>query len=449
MNPARFWRGAHAANPFAANTAVTAAANVVIAVFGMASGIVAARLLGPHGRGELAAIQTIPSFIATLAMFGLPDALTYYSAQSREYAGQYLGTASVLALAGSVPLMIAGYLAMPALLHAQNSEVIAAARWYLLIAPIWALQGMLPPVLRGNGHFTVWNVMRLMVAVCTIAVLWTAWLAHCATARVIAFGNLGFNALLFAPFFWLVCRRISGSYSPERNRVRPLLQYGLPCAMTGLPQMLNLRLDQILMAAIVAPRDLGLYVVAVAWSGAVSPVLSSVGASILPSVVSAESSELAVARLGRGVRAACVLAVLVCGAAVMVTPVAVVFLFGSTYRAAIPAALVLVPAAGMLGVNLTLQESIRGLGFPYTVLRAELFGLAVTGLSLAVMLQSLGILGAAISSLLGYSAVTAALVASAMRLANTSARELLVPSADEVKMGLRRIGAMARNLVAA
>ena len=449
MNFASLWRGAHARNAFVANTAATAAANLVIAVFGMVTGIVAARLLGPHGRGELAAIQTTPSFVASLAMVGLPDALTYYSAQNPEQAGRYLGTASVCALATSVPFMIGGYLAMPALLHAQDSVVISSARWYLLIAPIWALCGMLAPSVRGVGDFAGWNVMRLMVPLCAIAVLLIAWLVGDTTARFIAFGNLGFNALLLAPLFWLVRRRITGSYLPERTRVRPLIQYGLPCAMTGLPQILNLRLDQMLMAAIVAPRALGLYVVAVAWSGAVSPLLNSVGAAILPSVASAESRDLAVARLIQGVKAACVLAVLVCAAMVTVTPVAVVFLFGPIYRGAVPAALVLVPAAGVLGINLALQESVRGLGFPYTVLRAELFGLAITGLSLAVMLRPLGILGAAISSLLGYSTVMAALVTSAMRLANTSARELLVPSADEVRTGLRRVGAMARSLVAA
>jgi O-antigen/teichoic acid export membrane protein len=436
-------------SPFAANTAVTAAASLVIALFGMATGIVAARLLGPHGRGELAAIQTTPSFIAAVAMLGLPEAVTYYSAQNPGEVGRYLGTASMLAFAASIPFMILGYLAMPLLLRAQDVAVVTGARWYLLIAPSWALQGMLPHAVRGAGDFERWNLMRLMVPVCAVAVLLIAWLADDATARFIAFGNLGFNALLFAPFFWLARRRIKSPYLPEPARIRPMLRYGFPCAMTGLPQMLNLRLDQMLMAAIVPARDLGLYVVAVAWSGAVFPLLTSVGTTILPSVASADSRELALARLGQGVRAACAAALLLCGAVALVTPVAVVVLFGSSYRGAIPAALVLVPAAGILGINLALQESIRGLGFPYPVLRAELFGLAVTAACLGLTLRPFGILGAAISSLLGYSAVMAALVASAIRLAGTSVTELLVPRAEEVRTGLQRIGAIARSLVTA
>jgi len=447
MNVIRQWHELKATRPLAANTAATAAANLVIAAFGMLTGIVTARLLGPQGRGELAAIQTTPGFIGTLAMLGLPEALSYYSAQDPRRAGRFLGTASALALTASVFFVAGGYVVMPTLLHAQDAVIINAARWYLLITPIWALQGMLPPLVRGVGDFALWNVMRLMVPVCAVAVLLFAWLAHEETARFIGFGNLGFNMLLFVPFLWLAQRRIKGSYSPEHAQIRRMLEYGLPCAMTVLPQTLNLRLDQMLMAAFVPPRELGFYVVAVAWSMAASPLLTSIGAAILPSVASADNRELAIACLGKGTRAACAAALSVCTPLMMLTPIGLRCLFGANFRASIPAALVLVPAAGVLGINLTLQESIRGLGFPYAVLRAELFGLAVTAVSLAALLRPLGILGAAVSSLLGYSTVMAALLASAARLAGCPASKLLYLTAHEFRMGsIRNCGVAGRQL---
>jgi enterobacterial common antigen flippase len=431
------------------NTAVTAAANLVLAFFGMATGIVTARLLGPQGRGELAAIQITPSVIGTLALVGVPEALTYYSARNPRNAWQYLCTASILGFVMSMPAMIIGSLAMPILLHAQNPGIVTDARWYLLIAPTWAMTGLLPQLVRGVGDFVTWNIMRLIVSICAGAVLLVAWLVGYKSAHFIAFGNLGANALLFAPFLWIARWRVIGSYSFERSQIRPLLRYGLPCAMAGLPQLLNLRLDQMLMAAIVPPHDLGLYVVAVAWSGAVSPLLTSVGVAILPSVASAEQPELAISRLIHGGKVACTLALVVCCVMILATPLAVISLFGSHYRAAIPAALVLVPAAGVLGINLTLQESIRALGFPYPVLKAELIGLCVTSLSLALTLRPFGIFGAAVSSLLGYSAVMSALLASAKRLASTSARELLIPSPDELRSALRQLCIMVRTVVTA
>jgi O-antigen/teichoic acid export membrane protein len=214
--------------------------------------------------------------------------------------------------------------------------------------------------------------------------------------------------------------------------------------MTGLPQMLNLRLDQMLLAAFLPPRELGLYVVAVAWSGAVSPLLGSIGTILLPSVASSADHQSAVARIGEGVRMTALLAIGLCGVTAVATPFAIPMLFGTQFRVSTSAALILVPAAGILGLNFSLQEGLRGLGFPYPVLRAELLGLVVTAISLAVFLRPFGIVGAAMASLLGYLMVTISMLASARWIAGASIVSLIVPRVSEVKRSVLRIAAMVR-----
>jgi O-antigen/teichoic acid export membrane protein len=446
MNPTRLWRRARTLSPFAANTAVTAAANLVIALFGMVTGIAAARLLGPFGRGELAAIQSTPGFIASLAMLGLPEALTYYSARNPGQAGRYLGTASVLALAAAVPFMIAGYLAMPTLLHAQNAGVISAARWYLLIAPIWAVAGMLPHPLRGSGHFDAWNASRLTSPVLAVCVLVIAWISSHPTARFVAFGYLASSAIVFLPLFWLVRRRIPEPYIPDATKIRPMLRYGFPCVMTGVPQMLNLRLDQMLMAALLPARELGLYAVAVAWSGTAATLLSALGVVTTPAVASAASLADGSMRIATTARVTVVLALVMGLALTLCTPIAIALLFGSGFAAAVPAALVLVPAAAVLGLNFVLQEGLRGMGRPYAVLQAEFGGLIVTAIMLAATLRPMGITGAAIASLLGYTTVCLILLAQTRHLTSLSLSTMLCPRMIDVQSGLAWLGAMVRGI---
>ena len=62
----------------------------------------------------------------------------------------------------------------------------------------------------------------------------------------------------------------------------PPTALGLPSMLNVLPQTLNLRLDQMLMTAALEPALLGLYVVAVAWSGILSPLVSAVGRVVPP-----------------------------------------------------------------------------------------------------------------------------------------------------------------------
>jgi O-antigen/teichoic acid export membrane protein len=433
---------------FSANASLTAATNLVMALLGMGSGILAARLLGPRGRGELAAIQTWPSFIATIAMLGMIEATIYYSACDPERTSRYVGSGSALALIASIPFMLCGYLAMPFLLAAQSSEAVSAARWYLLIAPIYALVALPAHSLRGRGDFAAWNALRASPNFVWLSVLATAWLMSVRSAATVADTFLALQALMFLPFSYVVAKRSPGSFCPEARDFGKLIRYGIPCALTGLPQNLNFRLDQMLMAAMLPSRALGEYAVAVAWSGAAAPLINSVGSTLLPSVASSESRHDGVSIFAKGVRMASLLALVACLFLMAMTPLAIVALFGSNFRTALPPALVLMPAASLLGLNFVLEEGLRGLGHPYPVLHAELVGLAVTGLALALTLRPLGTMGAAFSSLAGYSTVTVALLASARRHTGTSPASLLWPRADELKLALRRLGYMAYGLTA-
>jgi O-antigen/teichoic acid export membrane protein len=429
---------------FGANTVFTVAANLTIAAMGMGTGIIAARLLGAQGRGELAAIQTWPSFIGALAMMGMPEAIIYHSARDSGAAGEYLGSGILLAVIASLPFMPVAYFMMPVLLHAQSPTIIRAARWYLFIVPIYATVGMLHNPLRGLNDFVPWNILRICPLLTWFVVLALAWIFGRTTPTVLAGANLAGLSALLVPSMLIVRRRIPRPFLPDYRNLGSMLQYGIPCVTTKVPQVLNLRLDQMLMAAIIPPQQLGLYVVAVAWSSASEPLIGAVGAAILPSVASANKPQDAARRFGEGARIASLLAFATGAALTIATPLGIAVLFGAQYRGSIPAALILVPAGAVLGLNYVLQEGLRGLGQPYAVLQAEFAGLVVTGLALVLMLRPLGITGAALSSLLGYSTVTAGLLANAKRFTGSSPAALLCPRVDEIRLGLRRLGILAR-----
>jgi O-antigen/teichoic acid export membrane protein len=431
------------------DAAATTLTNLILGVLGMCSGIFVARLLGPGGRGELAAIQTVPSFVGTLAMIGMPEAVVYYSARQPGKAGRYLGSGVALATLASVPFIICAYALMPSMLKAQQASVIQAARSYLWIGVLYATVGMLLHPLRGRSDFLSWNCLRLLVPVSWIGVLTVAWCLNIRTASFIADINLIATALLFFPFALVTLRRIPGPYWPELQQFGRMTAYGFPCMMTGLPQTLNFRMDQMLMGAFFAPRALGVYAVAVAWSGAVAPLLNAIGVVILPYVASADDRRHAVSRFIGAVRITSLLALGICTGVAMATPFAMRILFGTRYQDAIPSALVLVPASGLLGINLSLQEGMRGLGHPYAALQAEAIGLLVTAIGLATMLRPLGILGAAVASVVAYSAVTASMLGSAKRILGISALGILLPRSKDVAIGFRRISDAISRRVAA
>lgn len=420
------------ASTFSAQVAVTMAANVAIAVLGLVTGSLLARTLGPQGRGELAAIQTWAGFLGLLAALGLPDAVVYFSGRDRKGSATYLTSAVALMVLAAVPLAAAGVLLMPALLSAQSPEVVAIARRYLPIyLLLMATQGMLLHPLRGRGDFVVWNALRPLPALAWLVVIVIVFVAGVASPAGFAAGHLVALAAAGLLTFVAVRRRVPGPYAMRSSHWPPMLRYGVPSALSALPQTLNLRLDQMLMAALLSPALLGYYVVAVAWSSAATPLLQSIGAVLFPRVASEENKTDQVALLGRGTRTTVLLALLLNGALLLITPLAVILIFGRTFAPAVPAALLLVVAAGFVSLNHALEEGLRGLGHTQAVLWGESVGLVATAVGLAVLLRPLQINGAALASLLGYSATTVALLIWLKRRTGQQVLFFVLPGAED------------------
>ena len=82
-------------------------------VVNLGTGVLAAKYLGPDGRGELAALLVGPQFVGAVAMFGLPMAYIYNSKADPKNRRYYLGCALLLGLPLCLAAVAIGYTIMP------------------------------------------------------------------------------------------------------------------------------------------------------------------------------------------------------------------------------------------------------------------------------------------------------------------------------------------------
>jgi hypothetical protein len=97
-------------------------------------------------------------------------------------------------------------------------------------------------------------------------------------------------------------------------------------------------------------------------------------------------------------------------------------------------------------VNTVLEEGIRGLGRPAVVTRAEFVGLAVTFVALMALLPRMGIMGAALASMMAYGTVAAVLMFEACTLTGCTVSDLLIPTSGEVRAEWNRLLATLRAI---
>ena len=371
-------------------------------------------------------------------MLGLDSALVYFIARQPEMGKQLTATAIILGVLSSGLFGAVAWFALPFLLSAQHPDVIAAARFFLLIGTAYAIVGIPHGSLRGDRSFGAWNAFRLAPGLAWLGILLVSYGIGHPNAIPLSRWYLAGVFVWSIPILVIVSHKLQGTFKPVPRLARPMLRFGLPSALTSLPQTINLRFDQLLIIAFLPARSLGWYVVAVSWSGAVSPLLSAVGSVLFPHV-SAERDTIRQAHLlstalQGGVLVGAAMSIVLA----ILAPVGLPLVFGHQFTPSVPAAVVLVPAGAILAWAGIAEEGLRGLGKPAVVLAAEIAAAVVTLAALPLLLHHYGILGAAVASLLGYSTIAAFTAVAISRLTGQPLHRLVLPSWPVAKYLLRR-----------
>lgn len=388
----------------------TIIANAMIVGFGLITGSLVARILGPSGRGELAAIQLWPAILASLATVGLPDAVVYWGARQPSNVGVFVNSSILIELVAGTIALTAGWFLIPVVLSSYGDGIVAASRNYLVFIFLLALISPPHQALRSLGRWTAWNSFRLLAPLLWLVVLLLALGGHTSNPVTLSEWYLGTHVVQIAVIALMAIHYIPRPWLPRFDVGQKLLCFGIPQMASALPRLLNLRLDQMLIAAWVSPQMLGFYVVAVSWGNALAPFLTAFGTVVFPRLSATTDPNAQKDLVFRNIQTVLNITVIVYPVFLLATPFVLPLIFGSEFGDSVGPALILGLAGAVVVMNSNLQDSLRGLNLTKHVLFSELLGLIITFVALTILLPSMGITGAAVASLLSYSGVLMYLV---------------------------------------
>jgi O-antigen/teichoic acid export membrane protein len=199
--------------------------------------------------------------------------------------------------------------------------------------------------------------------------------------------------------------------------------FGLRAWLGEIALIANTRLDQLLMIALVSPRQLGLYVVATTLGGIVSTL--TIGALAPPLMVRIAAGERGL--LPQALRITLAATALCNAGLVLATPFLLPALFGAGFRDAVWMAIVLLAAALPFSGARVLSAALQADGAPLLPTVGEAIAIVVTVAGLLLFLRPLGGLGAALVSLAAYTASFAFQLTMARRRLGVGLREMLLP----------------------
>ncbi len=404
-------------------------ATAVVQALNLGTGVLAARLLAPEGRGELALTMLWPLVILAVGNLSIDQAVSYHVARARENAGRVVAGAFVIAGGLGLAVIPPGLLALEFAYRGESQHLLELARrYFLVVALVGAAGASAASILVALGRVASWNLLRMLQPA-----IYLAGLPLLAALDAVSVGTvLSANAtaavscaLLSIVLAW---RAAAPLRRPERATFRSLGGYAGKVHVGSLAEIVYGRVDQMVIAALLLPRDLGLYVVAATLAGALGLITQTLVPLAFPRTSAQAEHEGRLLVLGRYLRLGLALAGSGAVAVALLAPWLLSLLFGPEYAAAADVTRILAVAVSLQVARGLLSHGMKALGRPGLVSRLTWVSLPVSLAAVSGLASLFGLPGAAAGVAVGEAAALTVLLVTLRTSGLGRPLELLTPS---------------------
>ena len=370
-----------------------------IVALNMATGILTARTLHPAGRGELAAMNLWPLFLANATALGTPSSLIYHLRTLATRRNELIASAlSLVIVLGTLAALI-GYVVLPHWLRQYPAEIVAFAQLFLIVAPLWAIQITGQAALEALELFSLSNLAQILIPVVTLTGLLTLLALHrltpipAATCYTFAIAP---TAITILAMLWR--HRAANAFTVTRAAWRTLLGYGIRSAPLDLLGTLNLYIDQVLVIGLLSAAAMGSYAVVLSLSRALLVFQSAVVMVLFPRATGRPLPEI-LAMVGQAVRVNILLSGTAALTAALLGRLLLRLFYRRQYLSAVPALRLLVLEVIFQGAVVIVSQAFMAAGRPGIVSVLQGTGLALAVPLLFLFIPRFGVAGAALALL--------------------------------------------------
>ena len=384
------------------NVKLVFVANALILFCGVVTSLLSAWALGPAGRGDLLVVTLWPPVCALLVTFGLDQAHRYWVAKDPDCASTLFSNAIFFALTVGPITVALSELVIPHVVGERSPEVMRLVRIYLVNIPAALIQFLMIGLLEGSRRFGWAGASRLLFFVVQAVAYFFLWFYGRLTVESAALTLVAaqFGAMFLSLF--AVMRELKPRWRPSWSSWKAALGYSVRDYPGIMADFTTLRLDQLLLGGMASSAAIGLYFIAVRLSEMVTILASSIADALMPEVAASEVDR-AERLLGRSLRLTLYTHLLALVPLWIGAPYALRYVYGAGFLGATLTLRILLIASVVLSAGGIMISGLRGFGNPGLATVARLASAVVTVISLLLLLPRLGIVGAAVASLLGYS----------------------------------------------
>jgi O-antigen/teichoic acid export membrane protein len=390
---------------FGKNINMTIIRQLIVAILGLGTSVLLARILGPDGKGIFSMVILLPTLIVTFSNLGISPASVYYLAR-KDFSLVYVVRGNIFLGLGISGAAIIVSIIMVSFCSGILFPGIPQGLLFLgiILIPLSILQSYLISIFQGVQNFRIYNILcyipqGVTLVIASIGLLafkpevWVAILANIlgvSTGLIISIINL--KQYLFS--------KIKGTALYMKKSIG----YGWKAHLSNILAFLNHRVDMFLINSFLNPTSVGLYSISVSVAERLWMLSQSVSVVLLPRVSELKDDEDSRRKITPLIsRWTLLVTVLIAVILAVISPWIIKIIFGEEFRESAFALQILLPGIVTGSISRVIANDISARGKPEINMYTSLFTVAINIFFNIILIPEMGINGAALATSVSYS----------------------------------------------
>lgn len=374
---------------------------VLITIFGLATSVIVARVLGPDKNGVIAALLVYPSLFMSFGSLGIRQSTTYFLGKGVFSENQIRTAITQIWLITSVFIIVVCFLLIR--YFSKSGENL----WLVILAlspiPFTLFNNYSSGIFLGKNQISIFNKINwipnlIILLITTILVLWFCW------------GISGYLiALIGGPFYisfiLFFKNKFIQAFSLNYNWriIRQMLSLGLIFALALLVNNLNYRIDIILLDNLSLSYQTGIYSKGINLAEYLWQIPMLLSTVIFARSVISKDDEAFSRKITQLLRLSFLLTTLVSIILYFLSELIIVTLFGVEFIDSVRVFNIVLPGTVLFTIFSVLNMDMSGKGKPWISLKAMLPALLINVILNIIFIPKHGAVGAALASTISYS----------------------------------------------
>ncbi|MEI6853871.1 MAG: oligosaccharide flippase family protein [Bacteroidota bacterium] len=398
--------------------------NLATMIFGLGTGIILSRVLGPEQKGVYTSLLVIPGMIASIAAFGTRQSSIYHIGK-KIFSNQQVISALFFLFLTSSSIGVLLFLAYHFFLGKGDytSIMIVLAMLYLPIKLLITYSGS---IFLSNLQFKKANMLKWLTALLTLITIFISVfvLRQSLTGALIALISATTIVLLISIFYIIKDHGIHIHF--DKKVIMTLFNMGIIYALALFIIQLNYRVDIIILDFLSNKTEIGYYSIGVAVAEKLWQIPLAIGIVVMSRSASTTDMPLLIKEIGRLLRLGFLLVLIASVILFFIVPTVLPFLYGVAFTRSITVVQHIIPGIMFFVIVRVLSSSLAGLGKPWIIIAIFLPALILNVILNFLWIPIWGCIGAAWATNVSYFSGAVILLFAYARITKTPLSDLLL-----------------------